>query len=58
MSCSCPAVRWQPCPDGTWIEMTSTSPTAGKLCEAADAGHPCHQPSLIGDSCGEESPGS
>jgi hypothetical protein len=22
------------------------------------AGHPCHQPSLIGDSCGEEPPGS
>jgi NAD binding domain of 6-phosphogluconate dehydrogenase len=38
MSCSCPAVRWQPCPDGTWIEMISTSPTAGKLlAEAAEA---------------------
>ena len=38
MSCSCPAVRWQPCPAATWIDMTSTSPTAGKLlAEAAEA---------------------
>jgi hypothetical protein len=38
MSCSCPAVRGQPAPAAAWIDMTSTSPTAGKLlAEAAEA---------------------